>query len=193
MFGVPAFEVMCELLRRRGVGGATALAGVDGTRQGRRQRAHFFSRHGDVPMMVVAVGAGQQLGALLPELGDLLRDPRMTLDRVQVCKRDGELIGAPQAPPAGGDDGLAPWQQLTVYASGASRHDGQPLHRTLVRRLLAAGISGATTQPGSWGFRGEHGPDGGQHLLPFGEHVPAVTVVVDAPARIPARSPSSTS
>ena len=185
VFGVPAFEVMCELLRRRSVGGATALAGVDGTHQGRRQHAHFFSRNGDVPMMVVAVGAGESIGSLLPDLGDLLRDPCITLDQVQICKRDGELIGEPETPPAYDEDGMALWQKLTVYASEASRHDGQPIHRSLVRRLLSAGISGATTHPGVWGFRGEHVPHGGQHLLQFAHHVPAMTVAIDTPQRIP--------
>jgi PII-like signaling protein len=185
VFGVPAFEVMCELLHRRGIGGATALAGVDGTAQGRRHRAHFFSRNGDVPMMVVAVGPDKSVGALLPELGDLLRSPRITLDQVQVCKRDGELINEPEAPSAYDEDGMALWQKLTVYASGTSRHSGQPIHRSLIRRLLSAGISGATTQEGIWGFRGEHAPHGDQHLLQFGHHVPAMTVVIDTPQRIP--------
>ena len=64
---VPAFEVICELLHRRGVAGATALLGVDGTAYGRRQRAQFFSRNADVPMMVIAVGSGDRMGMVLPE------------------------------------------------------------------------------------------------------------------------------
>jgi hypothetical protein len=35
---VPAFEVICELLYRRGIAGATALLGVDGIAHGQRQR-----------------------------------------------------------------------------------------------------------------------------------------------------------
>ena len=36
-----------------------------------------------------------------------------------------------------------------------------------------------------WGFRGEHAPHGGSALR-LGLHVPAVTIVIDAPDRIPA-------
>jgi PII-like signaling protein len=43
VYGVPAFEVIWELLYRREIGGATALLGVDGTAHGRRQRARLFS------------------------------------------------------------------------------------------------------------------------------------------------------
>jgi PII-like signaling protein len=185
VFMVPAFEVMCELLHRRSISGATALAGVDGNNYGHRQHSHFFSRNANVPMMVVAVGACESIGPVLPEIGRLLRSPRMTLDRVQICKRDGELVSEPEMPPPYDEDGLACWQKLTVYASQATQHNGQPIHRSLIRRLLAAGVSGATTQPGLWGFHGQHAPHGDQHLLQFGHHVPAVTVVIEAPQRVP--------
>jgi PII-like signaling protein len=72
-----------------------------------------------------------------------------------------------------------------VYTSEAALHDGQPVHRAIVRRLRAAGISGATTQRGIWGFHGDHAPHG-DRLLQLGRHVPAVTIVIDSPERIAA-------
>ena len=51
--------------------------------------------------------------------------------------------------------------------------------------MRAAGISGATTQRGIWGFHGGHPPHG-DRLLQLGRRVPAVTVVVDSPERIAA-------
>jgi PII-like signaling protein len=36
-----------------------------------------------------------------------------------------------------------------------------------------------------WGFHGDHAPHG-DRLLQLGRHVPAVTVVIDSPARIAA-------
>ncbi len=183
VFRVPAFVAVCDLLHRRGVDGATALLGVDGTAHGRRERALFFSRNAEVPMMVIAVGPGAQLGRVLPELGALLRRPLLTLERVQVLKRDGKLLADPVA------DATTPWQKLMIYTSEATQHRGQPphrgqaLHRAIVRRLRSAGISGATTQRGMWGFHGDHAPHG-DRLLQWGRHVPAVTIVVDSPERI---------
>ena len=55
----------------------------------------------------------------------------------------------------------------------------------MVRRLRSAGISGATTQRGIWGFHGDHAPHG-DRLLQLGRHVPAVTIVIDTPDRISA-------
>jgi PII-like signaling protein len=176
VYRVPAFVAVCDLLHRRSVDGATALLGVDGTAHGRRQRAAFFSRNAEVPMMIIAVGAGEQISRVLPELGALLRRPLLTLERVRVCKRDGQSLALPPA----GDGG---WQKLMVYTSEAVRHQGQPVHRALVRRLRSAGLSGATTLRGIWGFHGDHAPHG-DRLLQLGRHVPAVTVVIDTPGRI---------
>ena len=175
VYRVPAFVAVCDLLHRRGVDGATALLGVDGTAHGRRQRAAFFSRNAEVPMMVIAVGPGEQISRVLPELGALLRRPLLTLERVRVCKRDGRHLALP------GQDGQ--WQKLMIYTSEAVRHQGQPVHRAIIRRLRSAGISGATTMRGIWGFHGDHAPHG-DRLLQLGRHVPTVTIVIDTPERI---------
>ena len=180
VFRVPAFVAVCDLLHRRGVDGATALLGVDGTAHGRRQRAAFFSRNAEVPMMIIAVGAGEQISRVLPELGALLRRPLLTLERVRVCKRDGRRLALPTETGLLGD---SRWQKLMVYTSEAVKHQGQPVHRAIVRRLRSAGISGATTLRGIWGFHGDHAPHG-DRLLQLGRHVPAVTIVIDTPERI---------
>jgi PII-like signaling protein len=187
VYRVPAFVAICDLLHRRGIAGATALLGVDGTAHGRRERAAFFSRNAATPMMVIAVGSGRRIAQVLPELGALLRRPLLTLERVRICKRDGELLCRPPSalaalPPAG-QTRLPLAQKLMVYTSEAALHDGRPIHRAIVRRLRAAGISGATTQRGMWGFHGDHPPHG-DRLLQLGRHVPAVTIVIDTPERI---------
>ena len=70
-----------------------------------------------------------------------------------------------------------------IYTSEAVRHQGQPVHRAIIRRLRSAGISGATTVRGIWGFHGDHAPHG-DRLLQLGRHVPTVTIVIDTPERI---------
>ncbi len=97
-------------------------------------------------MMIIAVGAGEQISRVLPELGALLRRPLLTLERVRVGKRDGRSLAGP------GEDRPSQWQKLMVYTSEATRHQGQPVHRAIVRRLRSAGLSGATTLRGIWAF-----------------------------------------
>ena len=183
VYGVPAFEVICELLYRREIGGATALLGVDGSAHGRRQQARLFSRNADLPVMVVAVGSGDRIGMVLPELAGLLRHPLMTLEQVRICKRYGHLINVPELAAGVDDRGFPLWHKLTVYTSEAARHEGQPVHRAIVRRLRSAGISGATTHRGFWGFHGDRPPHG-DRLLQLERHVPTVTTVIDTAERI---------
>jgi len=181
--GAPAFVAICDLLHRRGIAGATALLGVDGTAHGVRQRARFFGRNAEVPMMIIAIGAGEEIAGVLPELGRLLARPLLTLERVRVCKRDGQLLAPPTPLPTTDERGLAMWQKLMVYASEQARHGRSPLHVALVRRLRESGASGATCLRGVWGFHGDHPPHG-DRLLQLRRHVPVVTIIVDTPERI---------
>jgi PII-like signaling protein len=172
----PGFVAVTELLHRCGLAGATVLLGVDGTRGGRRARAALLSRNEDVPTVVIAVGPGMQIAGVLPELGRLLPTPRLTLERVRVCKRDGELLATPQELPAQDAQGRGIWQKLTVFG-------GHALAPRIVRGLKQSGAAGATALPGIWGFHGDHPPHG-DRLLQLRRHVPAVMITVDTPERI---------
>jgi PII-like signaling protein len=180
---VPAYVAVCDLLHRRGIAGGTALLGVDGTAHGVRERGRFFGRNTDVPVMIIAVGAGEQIARVLPDLGDVLQHPLLTLERVRVCKRDGKLLAPPTALPAVDEHGLAVWQKLMIYASEQARHGRSPLHLALVRRLRESQASGATCIRGVWGFHGDHAPHG-DRLLQLRRHVPVVTIIVDTPEGI---------
>lgn len=193
VFGVPAYIALCDLMYRRELAGASVFLGVDGTTHGTRQRARFFDRNVDVPVMIIAVGSGDKIGRILPELGGLIRRPLITLERVRVCKRDGELLERPHALPGTDEHGLAMWQKLMVYTSEAARHGRQPIHRELVRRLRERKSSrGATVLRGMWGFHGDHEPHGDK-LFQLTRHVPVVTIVVDTPDTSRHRSTSLTS
>ncbi|HEY2260737.1 MAG TPA: DUF190 domain-containing protein, partial [Solirubrobacteraceae bacterium] len=184
--GRPAFLAVCELLYRCGVAGATVLLGVDGTRLGQRSRAAFFSRNADVPLMVIAVGSSGRIAAALPELSRMLARPAMTLERIRICKRDGELLDRPQLLPGTDERDRSLWQKLMIYGSESAEHQsGRPLHLELMRRLRASDALGATTVRGIWGFHGDHPPHG-DRFLQLRRHVPVVTIVVDSPQRIAA-------
>ena len=185
VYGVPAHVAVCDLLHRRGVSGASVLLGVDGTANGRRERARFFDRNADVPAMVLAVGEGSRIQRVLPELGGVLDDLTVTVERVQICKEDGEFLSRPTRLPDRDPNGLGWWQKLTVYTSESHLHDGEPVHRGIIRRLRATAARGATSLRGVWGFHGTTAPHG-DRFLQLGRRVPVVTVTVDSPERIQA-------
>ncbi len=178
-----AFLAICDLLYRKGIAGATVLLGVDGTFCGQRERARFFARNANVPLMIIAVGDGERISALVPELGGLLRHPLMTLERVQVLKRDGELLTRPTATASTDEAGRPILQKLMIYTSEQAKYRDMPIHVALVRALREGGTAGATSLRGVWGFHGDHAPHGDK-LLQLRRRVPVVTVVIDAPDRI---------
>lgn len=179
--GRSAFVAVCELLRERGVSGASVLLGVDGLRDGRRTRARLLSRNADVPISIVAVGERGVITAVVSQLTTLLSRPLVTLERVRICKRDGELLQRPHELAGADARGLALWQKLTVYSSHDATHDRRSLHLELVRRLRAGDAAGATCLNGVWGFHGAHAPHG-ERLLQVRRHVPVLTITIDSPA-----------
>jgi PII-like signaling protein len=179
----PAFVAIVELLRRHGLLSATVLLGVDGTAHGARERARFFSANAQVPLMIIAVGSGAELAPVLPEVAGLLDRPLLTLERVRICKVDGERLAEPHDVPGTDDAGLRTWVKLMIHADHDTLHDGRPLMVEIVRRLRAARAGGATVVHGIWGYHGGRAPQG-DRLLSLRRHVPATTIVVDTPERI---------
>jgi PII-like signaling protein len=182
--GVPTYKLVCEVLRANGFTGASVFLGVDGTAHGERRRAHFVGRNIDVPLMIIAIGSADRVRASRDELAALLERPLVTVERTRVCKREGVLLSIPPALPEVDEHGRPLWQKLMVATSEDSRHDGAPIHRTLVRRLWQSGsASGATVLRGIWGYHGDQEPHGDK-LIQFGRKVPVLTVVVGTPASI---------
>ncbi len=197
-YQIPALEAACELLYRRRIAGATVLSGIDGANgasgadgadpgPARGRHAPFLRRDADAPVMVVAVGAGDRIAMLLPELGAMFRRPLMTIEKVRLCKRDGLFVSRPETARGTVDAGAGMTAQfkLTVYTSEAARHDGHPVHRAIIASLNSAGISGATTVRGIWGYHGDHAPHG-EHFPRPARHVPVVTTVIATAEQISA-------
>ncbi len=182
--GLPAYHAVCDLLHRHHFAGASVLLGVDGTTGGHRHRAKFFGRNAEVPLMVIAVGTAAQVHGVLPELETLIYSRVITMERAQICIRDGALLARPPQLPAVDSHGRPLWQKLMIHTSEATLHDGVPIHRALVRRLWESrAADGATVLRGIWGFQGDIKPHG-DRLIQFRRQVPVTTIVVDTPERI---------
>ncbi len=186
--GSPAFATVCQMLHESGVAGATVLLGVDGTRRGGRERAHFFARNQNVPLMVISVGDQHRISAAIGRLEQVLSEPLFTLEGVSVCKRDGVLLQRPHEKPSTDEHVRDVRQKLTIVISEAALHERRSVYVELVRRLRTANAAGATSMRGIWGFHGDHAPHG-DRLLSIRRHVPVVTETIDTPERIAALFP----
>lgn len=182
--GKVAHLAICELLHQHGFAGAIVLLGVDGTAHGERYRARFFGRNVNVPVMIIAVGSTAQVSSAATELAAVVPNPLLTVERVRLCKRDGELFARPPQLPMTDENGRTLWQKLMVYTDEGITHDGLPLHRALVHRLLRSGTArGATVLRGVWGFSGDHKPHGDK-VFQIARRVPVTTIIVDTPDSI---------
>ena len=179
----PSYVAAVDCLRRHGAAGASVVLGVDGTLQGTRRRARFFSRNVQVPLMILAVAPGPVIAAALPEVRELFAHPVITLERVQLCKAAGALLAIPRHLPERDESGLPMWQKLMVHTEVQARFDGRPLYVELVRRLRETGAAGATVLRGIWGFYGDRGPFG-DRFFTLRRQAPVHVVIVDTPEKI---------
>lgn len=83
--GRPAFEVILEVLRRRGLAGATVLRGIAGF--GRSSVVHTASllrMSADLPIVIEVVDRADALLPVIEELDALIEEGLMTMERVEV-------------------------------------------------------------------------------------------------------------
>jgi PII-like signaling protein len=119
--------------------------------------------------------------AAVTELTAAAPNPLLTVERVRLCKRSGQLFARPHRLPDTDDQQRPLWQKLMVHTSEATSHGGLPVHRALVHRLLDSGMArGATVLRGIWGFDGDHKPHGDK-LFQLTRRVPVVTIIIDTP------------
>lgn len=107
----------------------------------------------------------------------------MTLERVQVLRRDGLRLGELEAAPPVLEHDPVWAQKLTVHSSEDDRVDGHALHRALVQRLRRERLAGATTLRAVWGFRGDERPHG-DRLSQTRRDSSVMTIAVDTHERI---------
>lgn len=72
-------------MRKRGLAGATVLRGIEGF--GSKQHLHTSripSLSEDLPVLIEAVDSEDNIGAIIPEINEMLDDGLMTLEEVVV-------------------------------------------------------------------------------------------------------------
>ncbi|MGK2850695.1 MAG: DUF190 domain-containing protein [Candidatus Limnocylindrales bacterium] len=83
--GRPLYQAIVELLRERGIAGATVFRGIEGF--GANARLHtsrILRLSEDLPLLIEIVDQEDRLRAVLPELDLMIGDGLVTLERVEV-------------------------------------------------------------------------------------------------------------
>jgi len=176
--GRPAPEAFLSHFHEAGAGGGTVLLGVDGTVRGERERARFFASNAGTPVMLISVGARQAALEAARRIASTPTPPVLTLERVQVLKRDGRRVGDLPRVAREDEHGLSRWVKLMLYSGEQTHFAGRPVHIEAINRLRRSGAHGVTALRGTHGFHGDHEPHG-DTFFSLRRRVPTLTVVVD--------------
>ena len=91
----PLYQAIVELLRERGLAGATVLRGVEGF--GAHSRLHtdrILRLTQDLPMVIECVDTAERIDEVLPLLDEIVDEGLLTVERVEVIAyRAGEPPG----------------------------------------------------------------------------------------------------
>jgi PII-like signaling protein len=206
------YEAIVDLLRKRGIAGATVLRALMGF--GRRRFVHGPMNEISsisMPIVVECVDDAERVAAVLPEIDALLDRGLVTLERARVIVyRDHESAPRPQGVggkqmgesarvPRGAAD---PMDAATAHVHGLKgdrtlmrihigendKHGGQPLYAAIVELLRERHYAGATVFRGVLGF-GAHARVHRAKLLQLSSDLPIVIECVETEERIAAILP----
>ena len=92
--GRPLYQAIVELLRERGIAGATVLRGIEGYgAKARLHTARILRLSEDLPILIEVVDREDRLRAILPELDALVVDGLITLESIEVIAYRGTPPG----------------------------------------------------------------------------------------------------
>jgi len=83
--GQPLYDAIVQLLRERGLAGATVLRGIEG--YGAKQHLHttrILRLSEDLPVLIEIVDMEERVRAVLPELDAMVSGGLITLEKVEV-------------------------------------------------------------------------------------------------------------
>ena len=83
--GRPLYQAIVELLRERGLAGATVLRGIEGF--GAKAHLHttrLLRLSEDLPVLIEVVDQEDRIRRILPELDSMVGDGLITLEKVEV-------------------------------------------------------------------------------------------------------------
>lgn len=94
--GKPLYQAIVELLRERGLAGATVLRGIEGF--GANAHLHttrLLRLSEDLPVLIECVDQEDRIRAVLPELDSMVGEGLITLEKVEVIAYRAAKADAP--------------------------------------------------------------------------------------------------
>ena len=168
-------DLLVDLYQRHGLAAAILVRGIEGF--GSKQRLHtqrMLTLSEDLPLVSIAIDTRECIEALLPELGALLSEGLVTLERTLIATRiDAD---APLPPD------LREAAKLTLYVGRLDRAQGRHASTWAVDVLRRHGVAGATVVMGVDGMI--HGVRRRARFFSPNVGVPSMVIAVGSGATI---------
>jgi PII-like signaling protein len=142
--GRPLYEVIVELARKRGLGGATAVRGLMGFGAGGTIHVAHPDLASQLPVRVEIIDSAAAIAEILGDVCDLAAAALVTVSDVEVVKGTAARERVPEPVHMA----LARQaQMLRVFVSATAEWQGRPLYEAIVARLKQLDVAGATVLP----------------------------------------------
>jgi len=179
----PLYEAVLDLLRRKGVAGATAtraLAGFGPAHVLHTSKIEVLSEH--LPIRIEFVDSPAKVDEVLPALYEMVTDGLIEVQDTTVVRSATREAPAPRQPH---QEIRGPARLMRVFLGESDRWEGEPLHDAIVKRLRLMDIAGATVYRGILGY-GAKGHTHRDRFFHLSRDLPVMISVVDTPEKIAA-------
>lgn len=178
----PLYEAILDLLRRKGMAGATATRALAGFGPGRAvhtAKIELLSEH--LPIRIEFIDTAARVDEVLPALYDMVTDGLIEVQDTTIVKAAARERPAARAH----EERRGPARLMRIFLGESDRWQGEPLHDAIVKRLRMMDIAGATVYRGILGY-GAKGHTHRDRFFHLSRDLPVVIAVVDTPEKITA-------
>ena len=85
--GQPLYQAIVEMLRERGLAGATVLRGILGYgANSHLHTTHLLRLSQDLPIVIEVVDSEDHINAVMPAIDEMVREGLVTLEKVRVVR-----------------------------------------------------------------------------------------------------------
>jgi PII-like signaling protein len=183
--GRSVYNALLDVLRHRGVVGATVSRGIAGfTGRGAIQTIDVLDLSSSLPVRIEVVDTAEAIGRVLPDVYDIVERGLVEIQDTHVVKLAG---GGPEELPRPAKEEIVRLvgkaKMLRIHIGQDDKWEGEPLYETIVKRARQLDIAGATVYRGILGY-GAHKRIHKHKALALSHDDPITVTVVDEEEKV---------
>jgi PII-like signaling protein len=186
--GRSVYNALLDVLRHRGIAGATVSRGIAGfTGRGAIRTIDVVDLASSLPVRIEAVDTAEAIERVLPDVYDIVERGLVEIQDTHVVKLSGGPGEAEPAPAGGPKEEIVRLvgkaKMLRIHIGRNDTWEGEPLYETIVKRARQLDIAGATVYQGILGY-GAHKRIHKHKTLALSHDDPITVTIVDEEEKV---------